>query len=73
MSKRKHCYAIKRPNYPTQQFPLIRTFYFTGEDINPWRCECCLTKRQRENRIEYPILWDNVRYVVCRKCGLMFD
>lgn len=53
------------------EFPLIRDFVWTGEDLNPWRCGSCATARQRaaaegmaEAELEPPRC--------CRKCGVSF-
>lgn len=53
-------------------FPLIQYGFFTGEDINPWRCECCLTKKQRQRFDKNPqdIQPVDSTYKCCRKCGV---
>lgn len=63
---------VLRPS-GNQNFPLIEKFVLTGEPINPWRCECCLTQAQRRNI--NPVVAD-LRDVglpgCCRKCGVDF-
>jgi len=65
--------------YSGQDFPLIRLAVYTGEALNPWRCECCLTKPQRKAAEAAPTVdkWDSLRThhtapECCRKCGLTF-
>lgn len=63
-------YGIKRGELSRKcAFPLIRWIYYTGEDVNPYRCECCLTKKQRAETdcaISEPASQD----ICCRKCGV---
>ena len=60
--------------------PLVTHFVYTGEAINPYRCELCITPKQRQalaakgaaanwEPLSYP---DNVAPRICRKCGLDF-
>jgi hypothetical protein len=56
-----------------RSFPLITRFAYTGEPLNPWRCESCLTKPQRRDAD-----LGGVRGIpspspgCCRKCGVDF-
>jgi len=56
-----------------KEFPLIVRYFYTGEPINPFRCECCVTKKQRARACalasQRP---DGVRGECCRKCGIRF-
>jgi hypothetical protein len=74
-------FKVKRPNGPNKRmnFPLIDWFVHTGEELNPYRCQACLTKPQRrafpamEVRNELNIvLAGQPRPECCRKCGCSF-
>lgn len=68
-------FRIQRPSRPGQDFPLIRFFWFTGEELNPWRCENCLTDRQRKD-LPVELTDEHLRPEntpkLCRKCGVDF-
>jgi hypothetical protein len=56
-----------------RDFPLIEEFYYTGEELNGWRCETCVTKKQREAAEQVAgEATTNERPRNCRKCGLTF-
>jgi hypothetical protein len=48
--------------------PLTKFMFWTGEQINPYRCEDCLTKKQRELPSQELETVDID--VMCRKCGI---
>ena len=55
-------------------FP-VKMFMFTGEVINPWRCEHCATKRQKAQAFRGPLGEINppgYDSIVCRKCGMYY-
>jgi hypothetical protein len=60
--------------------PLIDAFVFTGEMLNPYRCESCTTKGQRSRleRAGNPVKTEAEAAAVaerpecCRKCGVSF-
>lgn len=64
-------FKVRREN--CREFPLIEWMYFTGEAENPYRCECCLTAKQRKQAIYVPVFasWEipYPRPACCRKCG----
>jgi hypothetical protein len=67
-------YSVVRPVRSLQQFPLIRKFVYTGEPMNPYRCECCATKQQRKalgNVKAYGDVQDKPE--ICRKCAVEFN
>jgi hypothetical protein len=79
----KPLFRVERLSHPGQVFPLIRFFWFTNEPLNPWRCESCLTAKQRrlvptsETRfaVDWTIVVPNERSEkpeCCRKCGVDF-
>lgn len=67
-------YSVVRPMRPLQAFPLIRRFVYTGEPINPYRCECCATKKQRAGLATIREYADvDVKPEICRKCAVDFN
>lgn len=65
--------SVKRPSRPGQTFPLIKTFVFTDEDLNPWRCDNCLTKPQRAKlKPAVDGFPGEDQPQCCRKCGVDF-
>ncbi len=57
--------------------PLVKCFIYTGESLNPYRCESCATKKQRKLAFETRTLNDiqslNLpRPECCRTCGMDF-
>lgn len=50
-------------------FPLIARLYMTGEALNPWRCDACLTKRQR-TKAPNATPSTTTNDICCRKCGV---
>lgn len=53
------------------EFPLITRFLYTGEEINPWRCESCATKEQRRQADRLPTSTASLSATTCcGKCGL---
>lgn len=67
-------FSVVRPVRPLQSFPLIRRFVFTGEPLNPYRCECCATKKQRKALATVRTYAEtDVKPEVCRKCSVDFS
>jgi hypothetical protein len=54
-----------------QRFPLVKWYYYTGEKINPWRCELCVTKKQKAKPVPNPdMLFKDLFPACCNKCGM---
>ena len=64
-----------RPETLRKSFPLVSQFFYTGEDLNPWTCENCITIPQI--KVINKMIKDNTKVSVqppecCRKCGMSF-
>ena len=69
---------------PIVRFPMPEThemrryalayFYKTGEPLNPWRCECCVTQKQLAayNRRGADSLVESNEAFCCRRCGIYY-
>jgi len=55
-----------------RNFPLISWMYYTGEELNPYRCQCCLTAKQRRaaDKVPEKSLREVGTHICCRKCGV---
>jgi hypothetical protein len=61
--------ALKRHIRGVTNQPGVRRFVYTGESLNPWRCELCYRKSSKVTVDTLPSV--NPPYC-CNKCGLEF-
>jgi hypothetical protein len=71
-AKSVRCMQLRSGRAKRRAYPLVGSFWFTGEEPNPWRCGLCVTSGQRA-RARQRHMVVTVPAVCCRKCGMEID